>query len=339
MFAPDIRYNETKGVFPNLRLFAYPTPTRRYHVAIGKSTTKDENYEIDFEDRGLLGGAAFLEGAVSYERDSTERFWGFGNDSDEDAESNYTSANFLADILPGYWVLPSAHVSYRMRIRRFEVQSGQVDDIPFIATEHPEVRTRGLDTAVYWQHRLALTYDTRDSLDMPTRGAFGTLYVDGADRHVGSATSFVAFGIEGKAFVPFRGERRNPILALRGQLDWLEGGTDTPFWLQNSLGGRRRLRGFGGDRFIDFNRSLVGAELRTRVYERKLFGVKAELELAPFVETGQVFRHLDDSPVDDLHWVGGLGFRFLVRPQVVAFVDVGYGGEGSSVFTGIDYPF
>lgn len=339
MFAPDIRYNETKGVFPTLRLFAYPSPTRRYKIAVGKSTTKDEHYELDFADRGLLGGRAFVEAEVSYERDSTERFYGFGNDSDEDAESNYTSQEFLADFVPGYWVRPTVHLSYRMRILRFGVQRGQVDSLPFIATEHPEVRTRGFDSAVYWQHRLAVTYDSRDSIDMPTRGAWATLYVDGADRHVGSATSFVAFGVSGKGFVPFRGERRNPILALRGELDYVEGGTDTPFWLRSSLGGRRRLRGYGGDRFIDFNSALIGAELRTRVYERRLFGVNAQLELAPFVETGQVFRHLEDSPVDDLNWVGGLGFRGLVRPQVVAFVDVGYGDEGTSVFTGIDYPF
>src|ERR1044072_4292997 len=106
-----------------------------------------------------------------------------------------------------------------MRIRRFAVQRGQVDSIPFIATEHPDVRTRGLEPGVYWQHRLALTYDTRASIGTPTERTYGNFYVDGADRHVGSATSFVAFGLEGKQFVPFRGERRNPILALRAQLD------------------------------------------------------------------------------------------------------------------------
>src|SRR5262249_34556733 len=162
-------------------------------------------------------------------------------------------------------------------------------------------------------------------------GTFANAYVDAADRHVGSHTSFVAWGLEWRKFLPFRGERRNPILAMRALVDYLEGGTDTPFWLRNSLGGHRYLRGYGGDRFIDFNRSLFGAELRTRVYERRLFGVKAEVELAPFLEAGQVFRHVDDPPLDDLHWVGGLGFRGLVRPQIVAFVDLGRGSEGFSV--------
>jgi hypothetical protein len=339
MFAPDVRYNDTKGVFPALRLFGYPSETRRYQLSAGKSTTKDESYEAEYTDRGLLDEKAFVYADLSYERDSTERFYGFGNESDEDAESNYTSQDFVGEFAPGYWIVPSVNVSYRMRIRRFNVQAGQVSSLPFIAVEHPEVRGRGLESGVYWQHRLAVTYDTRDSIDMPTRGGYANFYVDGADRQVGSSTSFVAFGLEGKDFIPFRGERRNPILALRAQLDYVQGGTDTPFWLMNSLGGRRRLRGYGGDRFIDFNRSLIGAELRTRVYEHKLFGVNAQLEVAPFVETGQVFHHIYDSPLNDLHWVGGLGFRGIVRPQIVGFVDIGYGAEGSAIFTGVDYPF
>jgi hypothetical protein len=52
-----------------------------------------------------------------------------------------------------------------------------------------------------------------------------------------------------------------------------------------------------------------------------------------------VFRRVTDSPVDDLHWVGGVGFRGVVRPQIVGFVDIGRGSEGTAIFTGIDYPF
>ena len=52
-----------------------------------------------------------------------------------------------------------------------------------------------------------------------------------------------------------------------------------------------------------------------------------------------MFRRVTDSPVSDLHFVYGLGFRGVVRPQIVGFVDVGRGSEGSAIFTGIDYPF
>jgi len=341
MIAPDVRWNETKGVFPSLRLFGYPNETRRYTIQVGKSTTRDEDYELEFSERGLLDKKGFVLAKFLYERDSTERFFGFGNDSKEDRESNYTGEDLYADMQPGYWVLPSVNVAYRMRIRRYNVQRGQVPTVPFIGKEFRRLLQgdKGLKSGVYWQHRLSVAYDTRDSMDMPTEGMFVNAYVDGADRHVGSHSSFVAFGFEWRDFIPFRGERKNPILAMRALVDYLQGGPDTPFWLRNSLGGRRALRGFGGDRFMDFNRSLLAAELRTRVYEHRLFGVNGELELAPFIEAGQVFRHIYDPPLDDLHLVGGIGVRALVRPQLVAFVDIGYGAEGNAVFTGIDYPF
>src|SRR5262249_33718992 len=148
------------------------------------------------------------------------------------------------------WVLPAVNVSYRMRIRRYNVEHGQVDSVPDITDPcrgphgerifpcgHPEGRGKGLESGVYWQHRLALTYDSRDSMDMPTEGVYANAYVDGADRHVGSHTSFAAFGVEVRDFIPFRQEKRNPILAVRALIDYVQGPPDTPFWQRNSLGG------------------------------------------------------------------------------------------------------
>ena len=60
MVAPDFRWNETKGSFPSFRLFAYPTDERRYTIQVGKSTTRDEDYEVEFPERGLLEKKAFV---------------------------------------------------------------------------------------------------------------------------------------------------------------------------------------------------------------------------------------------------------------------------------------
>src|SRR5262249_41993207 len=155
------------------------------------------------------------------------------------------------------------------------------------------------------------------------------------------SSSFVKFGVEGRNFIPLReGDPRiKPTLAVRALADYTNGPNKTPFWEMNSLGGRRALRGFGSDRFINFNRSLVSAEVRTRVWHRPLFGVNMELEVAPSVEAGKVFEHTTSSPVSGAHGVYGVGFRGVVRPQIVGFVDIGRGTEGTSVFTGVDYPF
>ena len=351
MFAPDIRYNRTTGWYPALRFFGYPKPERRYSVVISKSTTKDEDYELEYTDRSFWDGRGFLLSSFLHEADSTERFFGFGNSSLETrphpnraagpgnrgGESNYTDVDTEAQATPGVWLLPYANLSYRMRIRRYAVERGQVHNVPFIGNAHPAASGRGLEGGVIWAHQVALTYDTRDSTDIPTHGALGVLYTEFTDKQIGSVNSFVKFGGDWRDFIPLH--KGNPILALHALLNYTSGDKDTPFWELSSLGGRRALRGYGSHRFIDFNRSLATAELRTRVYQRKLFGVNLEVEVAPFTEAGQVFRHFTDSPVDDLHFVYGLGFRGVVRPQIVGFVDIGRGSEGNAIFTGIDYPF
>ena len=338
MLAPDIAYNSTKGFFPTFRFFGYPSPSRRYSIIVGKSTTVDEDYELEYTDRGLWEGRAFLLASFVHERDSTERFFGFGNDSHESKESNYTDNDTEAIATSGVWLLPTVNLSYRMRIRRFSVERGQVTSLPFVELEFPTLNKEGeFEPGVFWAHRVALTYDSRDSMDIPRRGALAVAYTEIADRRLGSTSSFVKFGLDWRKYMPLH--KGNPILALRLLADYVSGSGDTPFWEQSSLGGRRTLRGFGSDRFIDFNRSLGTAELRTRVWERRLFGVNAEIEITPFLEAGQVFHHVSDSPVSDLHWVYGLGFRGVVRPQIVGFVDIGRGSEGFAVFTGVDYPF
>ncbi len=344
MFAPDITHNDTKGEFPNLRFFGYPTPTRRYSVILGKSTTKDEDYEAEFADRGLWDGRAFVLAKFLHERDSTERFYGFGNDSKSNifpklhlGESNYTNNDTLFELTPGFYLLPDFHLSYRMRIRRYSNTRGQVANIPFTGDLHPEARDRGLETGVYWGHRIALTYDSRDDRDIPDHGVLALVYGEFADTRLGSSTSYAKWGAEWRDFVPIL--NGNPVIAMRVLLDYMSGGQDTPFWEMPSLGGRRTLRAFGGDRFIDFNRSLASLEVRTRVWQPHVFGVDAEIQVAPFIESGQVFHRIGDSPYNALHWVGGVGFRGLVRPQIVGFVDIGKGSEGFAVFTGVDYPF
>ncbi len=64
-----------------------------------------------------------------------------------------------------------------------------------------------------------------------------------------------------------------------------------------------------------------------------------EIEIAPFVDIGDVFARPTSFPIRQLHKVVGVGFRGIARPSVVGYVDIGYGSEGSAVFTGINYPF
>ena len=119
-----------------------------------------------------------------------------------------------------------------------------------------------------------------------------------------------------------------------------------PIWAQSSIGGATTedggllpLRGYGAGRFTDRNAFSANAEVRHIVWGFDAEGTHVDLEVAPFVDVGHVWGHTSNFPGSNLHKVGGIGFRAIARPSVVGYVDVGYGDEGTAVFTGLNYPF
>jgi outer membrane protein assembly factor BamA len=334
ILAPDVRYNKITGVFPAFRIFGYPSIDQKWSVVLRKSQNIDEDYDFRYEDNAFWQDRVRLFANFEFERDSTERFFGFGNGSSENAESNYTARETNVLLWLAYRLQPTLSLTYRSRVRVFRVDKGGVDDLPFIENEHPG--TPGLGGATIIGQEFGLLYDTRDDTNIPRQGALGLFSAEIVPRILGSSLSFIKYAAEARKFIPLRDRF---VLAMHARADYIQGPDDVPFFEQNDVGGRHTLRGFGSGRFVDKDRFFASAELRTRVYRRQIFGVNAELEVAPFLDFGQVFRSAHVSPFTDLHAVGGLGFRGVVRPQVVGFVDIGLGEQGLAAFTGLEYPF
>lgn len=334
ILAPDVRYNKITGVFPAFRLFGFPSLDRKWSIVARKSQHIDEDYEFIYQDNAFWQDRLRLSANLEYERDSTERFFGFGNGSSEKDESNYTAQEGIGVVRLNYRMQPTLELTYQSRVRVVRVKQGGVDDFPFIGDEHPD--TPGLGGATMVGQEIGLIYDSRDDTNIPREGGFGLFSAEFIPRLLGSSFTAIKYAVELRKFIPLRDRF---VFAMHSRLNYLQSNDDVPFFEQNDIGGRRSLRGFGSGRFVDKNSFFASAELRTRVYDRQIFGVNAELELAPFFDFGQVFDSSRRSPFNDLHPVGGLGFRGVVRPQVVGFVDVGLGEQGPAVFTGLEYPF
>ncbi len=334
IIANDIRYNKITGWYPAFRLLGYPTTDQRYFVTLRKSEKIDEDYIGEYERRGIWDGTTDVLVNVTYFRDSRLRFYGFGNDTGDDSETNFTQRKFASRVRFGYRPIENIEVAWGMRFEQVSIRRGGVGRLPY--TGERFAGTKGLDGSTIHGQTLSLAYDDRDSPTITTNGTLGAAHVEVVDRSLGSSDSFVKYGFELRRFFPFRDRF---VLAVHSVLDYLSHADGAPFYERSTIGGKKSLRGFGDDRFVDSNRFFNSVELRTQAFRRELFDVMTELELAPFLDAGEVFSGSDKLPVNDLHFVGGLGFRGVVRPQVVGFVDVGYGSDGPAVFTGLDYPF
>jgi outer membrane protein assembly factor BamA len=167
-------------------------------------------------------------------------------------------------------------------------------------------------------------YDWRDNPGGPRRGgnyiAQYTTYSDiRRERY-----AFDRLDIEAQQYIPFFNQRR--VIALRGRVEATSPheGNLVPFYLQPTLGGSEDLRGYRPFRFYDNNAVVLNGEYRWEVF--------SGLDMALFVDGGQVFNDWHQINYRHLKADAGFGFRFNVRNDVFLRLDTGFSREGFQIW-------
>jgi outer membrane protein assembly factor BamA len=334
LLVPTVTYNSLLGAAGSVHYERFFADQAKFDTDAAQSTRNQAFYRLRYATPTLFDPRYLFRGFGLYENDRTARFFGIGANSSEQDETNYTLRQVGGEFKFGQRLMPELIASLTERLRSVTIRRGVVDSLPFLQDVFTDVP--GEDGAFVWAHRLALTYDTRNSQITPTQGRFGQVFIEVADEAIGSKASFVRYGLEGRWFWPQLRERL--VLAVRGLLDRVDG-PNVPFFELSELGGDETLRGFGENRFLDEGRVLFNAEERLKVFQLNYGNVRTDIELAVFTDVGRVFHNFSDLGSGKIQAVVGGGIRFLAASQIVAKIDVGVGSEGVAIFTGLDYPF
>ncbi len=341
IIAPDVAINTILGATGNFRYLAYPSSDTQYYLMGGGSQNIARRVDVYYATGRDRDKWWSFEGRFFFEKDPTERFYGLGNSSAQGAETNYTTEQIYFRGTLGINISHKFQIAITEQPWYVRIQQGALDNLPFIGNRFPGLK--GLDGGSELMTQVVTSYDTRDSVDIPTHGGLYRAFYGVADRAFLSSNSFNQAGFELRQYVPVTSRIT---LAGRVYSQYTPAGVETPFWAMARLGGeesvlfgQQTLRGYGAGRYIDNNLTDLNLEVRTRVYERTIMGTHGILELAPFIDAGKVFEYASQDPIDQLHPVGGMGFRAIAQPFVVGYVDVGWGAEGPAFFSGINYPF
>jgi len=299
-----------------------------------QSTENQARYRTRYSDFGPAARRYLFEGEAHFRNDRTARFFGLGTQSHKEEESNYTLRELGVQFILGRRLNSELIASLTERIRHVTIRRGAVDSLPFLRETFADVP--GENGGFVWAHRFAFSYDSRNARETPTQGRFGQIFLEVAERAIGSEASFVRYGIEGRLLQPLFDERL--VTAVRALFERVDG-SELPFFELSSVGGDETLRGFGANRFLDEGRFLLNVEERIKVYTITYGNVRTDIELALFGEIGRVFHTYNDLGSGKVQAVWGGGVRFVAASQIVAKIDVGVGSEGVAIFTGLDYPF
>src|SRR6185369_231713 len=216
ILAPDVRWNKISGVFPAFRLFGFPSLDKKWSIVVRKSQHIDEDYEFIYQDNAFWQDRMKLSANLEYERDSTERFFGFGKGSSEKDESNYTDQEGVGVLRLNYRLQPTLELTYQSRVRVFRVHEGGVDDLPFIGDEHPG--TPGLGGATTVGQEIGLVYDSRDDTNIPRQGGFGLFSAEFIPRILGSSFDAIKYAAEIRKFIPLHDRF---VLAMHSRINYL----------------------------------------------------------------------------------------------------------------------
>jgi hypothetical protein len=342
IIAPDLIYNPYFGWGVHARIYSYDSQDEQWSVVTGIKERVEREFDGEYQIGRTRQDRWSFNGSLIYEVDGTPRFYGLGNESPAINETDYTAQYELLQAQAGYNITHVWQLQYTARFQNVDVLPGTLAKIASIGTRFS--KTLGEGTNREFLNRVAIVYDTRDDITIPTRGAELVAYGGMASRNGAFNDSlYTEAGFDGRAFVPVK---EKTVIAIHTSLRYLPTAHDVPFWALSSIGGAdtviggaQPLRGFGDGRFYDRDSFSTSIEFRRNMVTFHAVATSVELELAPFIDVGRVYDRSSTLPFDQLHKVYGLGFRGIARPFVVGFVDIGYGSEGAAVFTGLNYPF
>ncbi len=320
-----------------------------------QSTEGQEDYRLVWKralhHRVLPGGGVVIEerGVIrasgGYERSRTRRFFGFGADSPEQAETSFTDEVSSVDATwqdgvrePGDDLVALAGV----RLEHRNLAGGRVSDVPSTEASFPAVVADGDSHDVLWLST-GLRWDTRDSQAQPYRGWKIGLNVDAAPAQSGGdlgAITTLHTLAAWPVWSPWHGGgdalEENPptdTVVIGGFAKATSG--ELPFWALPSLGGPDSLRGYIANRFVDRAAWHATAEYRTWVIPRGFALTDAirmeRFGVALFYELGTVAPRVADLDDAEIHDSYGVGLRMAFERTAVFRIDIGFSDEDTAV--------
>src|SRR5262249_3425835 len=157
-----------------MRVFGFPSADTQWSVVGGLK----ERVEREFDAQYAAGQTRISPYSWSvqaiYDRSGVPRFYGIGNHSLAENQTSYLDDQARLDVRVGRNFNPHLQLAYLARARYVDVLPGVLPTVPSIETRFPGLP--GLGAGHELQHRLILTYDTRDAAIIPGSGARYLLY-------------------------------------------------------------------------------------------------------------------------------------------------------------------
>lgn len=262
---------------------------------------------------------------TAYQDYPSLRFFGLGNDSSEGERTFFGQKNKMFGGGVSFDVSDTFELTGDVDRRRVEIESGDRDpslDTVFAPLSIPGFSGIERDFNVY---RTGATMTFLDRV-IPSAGISLSGEAQRFDDRESSVFDFYRFVGEVKAYVPLGYRNRMLAMRLRTSHSSADNSGRVPFYMMETLGGARTIRGFREERFRDTRNVLINVEYRWEVW--------TYVDFTAFFDAGKVFSDVSDTDFTGFHTGYGVGVRAHGPGGTIVRVDLARSSEGYRLHIG-----
>lgn len=302
------------------------------------------NVSFDYENLTLANSLIGFDIDLRSLNEPRERFIGIGP-STEVVDGTAYRRNWINGIVDLY-VLPTQFVRVGVGVGYDNYDVGtsfeeitEIEGVPFLQESPLADGLIGLNGGTSVSLRGTIIYDHRDQEFASSKGFYSKLTVSRNNlsnvSEEESVSDFTALDVDVRQY--FSGASQKLVVLLRGALS-LKSESQIPFDLLSNVGGLNSIRAYDAGRFRGQHSAFGRAEVRFTLGTIPVLGYPMSIEIAPFVDIGQVFG--DGAAFgDELNVDPGFSFRMINKPNVGLVFSYAVGTDGGYLSGGIGLPF
>ena len=262
---------------------------------------------------------------TTYQDYTSLGFFGLGNDSSEESRTFFGQKNKIFGGGVTAALSDSFELTGDVDRQRVEIEGGERD--PSLETVFGPISVPGFtginrDFNVF---RIGATLRLLDQV-IPSAGITLSGEAQRYDDRDSSVFNFYRFVGEVKAYVPLGYRNRMLAMRLRTSHASADDSGRVPFYMMETLGGARTIRGFREYRFRDTRNILINVEYRWEVW--------THINFAVFFDAGKVFSDASDTDFTGFHTGYGFGVRVHGPGGTIFRVDLARSTEGYKLHIG-----
>lgn len=313
---PETRWGLGVGGLLTYRAKGSPENARPSSLYFQAYYTQNKQYGIELKPEIYLKNEAYIINAYFKISKFPNKFWGYGNQTLDEAEEDYTPKMFNFDLSLQRKILPGERLYVGIQYKFENLNIVEVEEDKQLASG----LITGSEGGKLSSLGFILNWDRRDNIFFPRKGNYFQLTTNFNSPIFGSDFKFTTVKFDLRKYFPVF---KSHVFAVQAILQFVTG--SPTFRHMSEIGGDMVMRGYYSGRYRDMSMMVLQTELRVKIW--KLFGAVV------FASVSDVADKLGKLSLGNLKYSVGIGLRILVVPKEGTNIRLDYGfGKGTSGF-------